>query len=675
MSWLSIFSSTLAWWQWGLLLAVPPAIVSLYFLKLKRHPLEVPSTYLWHRTIEDLHVNSIWQRLRQNLLLFLQLLLLALAILACLRPSWRGTKLTGDRFVFLVDNSASMSATDIAPTRLAAAKQQVELLLEEMKSGDVAMIIAFSDRAQAVQPFTENRRVLQRKLETIQPTNRGSDLEQALRFAAGLANPSSSAFEKGDAAAAEALPATLFIFSDGRVRSRPKFQMGNLEPVYVPMGMKTAKNLALSALQADFNPDKPDSLQAFVGVESYLDEGREVQINLYLNDVLLDAAKIQVPSHSASGADFTLDRVNRGILRAELVDRDDLALDNQAYSVLNPPRRLKLLYVRPSNEFLDLALKTEAVRKVAEVVTQTPDFLNTKEYREAAANSTFDLVFFDQCAPAKAEWMPLSNTIFLGRTPPGDSWMVDPRQSLPQIIDTDRAHPLMQFIEMGNTEIAECTPLQIPSGGTRLVDSDVGPLIGIAPRGSFEDCVIGFEIIGSNEQGEYFNSLWPRRASFPVFIHNALSYLGGLSQQQKSQSVRPGELVELRGDSLAGDAATETIKASPDDQLQVLMPDRQSINLRRGPRGTFSFGSTEQLGVYEVRSGNRSESSQRFTVNLFDSLESDIVPVDELQTEYEAIAGVAAVERTRREAWKPLLLLALGVLVFEWYIYNRRVYL
>ena len=28
----------LAWWQWVLLAAVPPAIVLLYFLKLKRRP-------------------------------------------------------------------------------------------------------------------------------------------------------------------------------------------------------------------------------------------------------------------------------------------------------------------------------------------------------------------------------------------------------------------------------------------------------------------------------------------------------------------------------------------------------------------------------------------------------------------------------------------------------------
>ena len=76
---------------WAALLAVPPFIILLYFLKLKRQPLEVPSTYLWSRTIEDLHVNSIWQRLRQSLLLFLQLLLLMLVIIACLQPGfWQG---------------------------------------------------------------------------------------------------------------------------------------------------------------------------------------------------------------------------------------------------------------------------------------------------------------------------------------------------------------------------------------------------------------------------------------------------------------------------------------------------------------------------------------------------------------------------------------------------------
>src|SRR5438105_13689860 len=98
------FFPALSSWQWLLLAAVPPAIVALYFLKLRRQPLEVPSTYLWLKSIEDLHVNSLWQRIRQSLLLYLQLLLMLLVIFALLRPGWRSEKQVEERNILLIDN-------------------------------------------------------------------------------------------------------------------------------------------------------------------------------------------------------------------------------------------------------------------------------------------------------------------------------------------------------------------------------------------------------------------------------------------------------------------------------------------------------------------------------------------------------------------------------------------
>ena len=137
----------LAAWQWLLVGLVPILIVLLYFLKLKRQPLEVPSTYLWHKSIEDLHVNSVWQKLRQSLLLYLQLLFIGLLAWTLLRPTFEGKRLIGNRIIFLVDNSASMGATDVAPTRLDEAKKRAGELIDEMRHGDVAMLVSFSDSA------------------------------------------------------------------------------------------------------------------------------------------------------------------------------------------------------------------------------------------------------------------------------------------------------------------------------------------------------------------------------------------------------------------------------------------------------------------------------------------------------------------------------------------------
>ena len=140
MTWISALGPL----QWLMILVVPPAVLSLYFLKLKRKELAVPSTLLWRKTLEDVHVNSIWQRLRKNLLLYLQLLFLALLILACLRPGWSGQNRIGERRIYIIDNSASMQATDVEPSRLELAKKKVQELLSDTSADDVGMVIAFS---------------------------------------------------------------------------------------------------------------------------------------------------------------------------------------------------------------------------------------------------------------------------------------------------------------------------------------------------------------------------------------------------------------------------------------------------------------------------------------------------------------------------------------------------
>jgi hypothetical protein len=648
-----------------LIAALPPLVVLLYFLKLKRQPLEVPSTFLWHRTIEDLHVNSLWQRLRQNLLLFLQLLLLLLAAVALLRPSWQGSQMTEDRYIFLVDTSASMSATDVSPTRLENVQQQLlEVIDQQLKPGSVAMVISFSDRPIVEQPFTDNRRLLKRKIRAIQPTQRTSDLEDALRLAAALANPGRSASEAGDVPAADALPATLMIFSDGRFRTVPNFALGNLMPTYVPIGDPAAENVGIMAFSAATSPDNPEKLQLFGRLRNFGSRDQRVTaslVQLNPNRQLLDAAQIPIAAGESGGVEFTIDAIPEGELRLELNESDALAIDNTAYLAINPRAPARVLLVTPGNDALETVLATKFAQSLATIETAGPEVLATDDYRQRAASGAFDLIIYDQCAP---EQMPLCNTYFIGQLPPDGRWTSDEAQSLPQIIDTDRAHPLMRFVELGDLKwIVESRPLKPPVGASLLIDSHVGTMLAVAPREGYEDLVQAFAIVDRDEKGEVnVNTDWPVRVSFPVFIGNVLSYLGGPALDTDQSWVQPGQPVTLR-----------TRQAV--EQITVRTPAGNELVVPRGTSNTFVFGQTNEPGVYQVREGGESQPRQQFAVNLFDAIESDVRPSAAVQTQYEDIAGTAGWEVKRHEAWKYLLLAALAVLLVEWYIYNRRVYI
>jgi hypothetical protein len=691
------FRNTLAPWQWAVLALIPPAIIALYFLKLRRQPLEVPSTYLWKRSIEDLHVNSLWQRLRKNLLMFLQLLVVSLAILALLRPGWEGSKLEGQRFIFLIDNSASMAATDSesGPNRLAETKQLAEGLIDQMDSGMSAMIISFADKPQVVQEFTSNRRLLRERLASIQPTARGTSLARALELASGLANPGKVPQAGSDESPPTETPVTAYIFSDGRFEDVLGAELENLKPVYVPVGTFDAPNLAITAVSTRRNDEHPERRQAFVQVANFTKAKQLVVVELELDNQFLDATEIEVPAGESKGAIFSLPAGAVGGLSARLKYKldggiqDSLRQDDIGYAAINDMGTGHVLVVTPGNTALEVALSTARAKRLGMIDFVRPTTLQSPEYRHEAENGTYDLIIYDQCAPAQ---MPRANTLFVGRLPPDPAWRQrevasgaesssaerdQPMLAGPQIIDWDRASPLLANVDLGDVAIADSLLVRPPAGGSVLIESNAGPIAAIAPRDSYQDAVLGFEIVGLDADGtRTANTNWPIRPSFPTFWLNVLEYLATRGEQQESAAVRPGQTVNLQAPATA-------------DQLTVVAPDRRETLVPRSKQDAFPFTNTESPGIYQVRRGDAPSDAvlERFAVNLFDRAESDIAvrptqdpesstarPAD-IRIGHVDVAATTDRAPARQEAWKIVLACALFVLLLEWYIYNRRVYL
>ena len=163
MQWLSPMTGLIA------AAVVVPLLVLMYFLKLKRREQVVSCTLLWKRAVRDLQVNAPFQKLRRNLLLLLQLLVLAAALFALARPVQMLKSGPGRRYVLLIDRSASMGATDGETggrkTRLDVAKERASALVETLRgrttfsltdTSDQAMVVAFDERAHVMCKFSSD---------------------------------------------------------------------------------------------------------------------------------------------------------------------------------------------------------------------------------------------------------------------------------------------------------------------------------------------------------------------------------------------------------------------------------------------------------------------------------------------------------------------------------------
>lgn len=675
MTWINMLSA----WQWLLLLAIPPAILSLYFLKLKRQESVVSSTMLWKRAIEDLHVNSIWQKLRKNLLLYLQLLFVGLLIMACIRPGWSGMNRAGERRIYIIDHSASMQASDSKPSRLALARDKALKLMKDAASNDSAMVIATSDRASVEQGFTNNRSLLEKAVQRIEPTSQLTDVSEAFRVAAGLANPGRMSFEDNvDIQVAEAVPATVYFFSDGAVGELNEAEFGQLKIEYVPIGDVDTQNagilsFAVQRPDTDSAKAKQGSIAAFARMIHHGSETIQCTASLYLNNSLVDAQRVELAPGQETGIQFDLEGVDNGSLKLELDHADALPLDNVAYAAIRPDRQVSILLITAGNTAIETALRTERITQLANVQVEPRSYMSSPEYLTSTTQGKYDLIIYDSCSPEK---MPTASTLFIGGLPPKDiqfaqaavqssdeqTWNFGDPTGPIMIMDVNRSHPISQYLEMLSVGIVEGRIVKPPQTGTILMVSDIGPVFAVAPRGPYQDAVLGFDIIRQTGDGFEMNSDWGIKRSFPVFIFSAVEQLAGGITEAGAPTVQPGMPIPL-------------MLSNRFQNYQIIDPKGRTQTIERGADGRFLYTKTDEIGVYEVRAAGLEDPVERFCVNLFSNRESNLSVGMELSTGAESIPATPNTIRARQEVWRWLLLLALGLLMLEWIVFNRRIFI
>ena len=165
-------------------LAIP--IVVFYILKIRLRRVPVSTLMFWQQIFEEKKPRSIWQRLRHLISLLLQLAFLALLVFALADPIFRWQQARARRIVLVVDNSASMNASDVAPSRLEAAKAEGRRLIDGHAAGRRA-----GDHRRGAQPqvacgLTDHQRTLREALDSIAASDGPTRVAEAVTLARRL---------------------------------------------------------------------------------------------------------------------------------------------------------------------------------------------------------------------------------------------------------------------------------------------------------------------------------------------------------------------------------------------------------------------------------------------------------------------------------------------------------
>lgn len=636
-----------------------PVLLLLYFLKLKRQETLVSSTLLWKRAVQDLQVNAPFQRLRRNLLLLLQLLALLTILAALAGPvlAWKGGP--GQRYVLLIDRSASMNATDVEPSRLEEAKKQAKIFVESMRGSslvsvrdksDNAMIVAFDQHAKVMCSFTADKRRLMLAIDAIEPSDGQSRLGEAVTVARAFAQ---SPGVEGNIRTAEQ-PAQLVLFSDGRIGDLETIVVADDELVFHQIG-KSADNVAITAMNARRSYERPEQVEVFASLENYGSEPVERDVQLGINGNVKAVRSVRIPGRETPEAgkppkpgkmavDFSLTFGEAGVLEVRQLGTDALSCDNAAWSILDPPKRLSVLLVTNGNPVLELALRACPIAKLDPCTPGRFDAMDPAVFTE---RRPYDVIVLDNHVPAN---LPPCRYLVFGPPPKGVD-VNSPRELQNQVVvDWRSQHPVLQYVNLANVFTAKSHELKLPRDAEVLAEFSDSPAMAVVRRKGSVLLLTGFDVLQSN---------WAFEPSFVLFCYNALGYLGAQAGSGEHRRLTVGEPV-----------AIENVPAEA--TVTVIRPDASTIDVKPDPGGVARFPGTQRVGVYSAEVSG--QPKQLYAVNLLDSEESRIEPQKEISFSSVTItAKEGDVQRANVPLWPALVLAALVLACLEWLAYNLRV--
>lgn len=638
LAWIQIFNPLAVFFAFLI-----PVLVLMYLLKQKREDLQVGSILLWQKVVEDIQANTPFQKLRRNLLLLLQVLILMFLIFSLMRPMVKREGIPAKAKVIIVDCSASMKTVENdGKTRFEMAKEEVSKLIEQMESEDKMMIIECSDQVRQVQSFTNNRQLLHNAVKKLKAVDTSCNFQDSLVLAAAAIKnyPASSA---------------IVIYSDGAVGNYYETEEIYNKVVFQKIG-ESENNVAITMFNISLLPFESDDIIPQYGVfarfHNYSKFPRECELNLYAGEErkLIDTEIVTIENESDFVHEFQTE-IPSGIIQYEVVTDDDLKTDNIAYSYVSSTPRLRIVLV--SDEYpntgtaADLIPGNPVIKKLLNSSPEYVELVTSCSSDDFPPEEEFDLAIFDSCVPYDADQYS-----FLSINPPKDIgiFKVEGDIRIPKIIDWSKDHLYNRNCDYSNLVVLNAKKITPEGNALVLLDSLEGPLIATNNSGGKRQVVIAFEPRDCDPAWDKGGTSF----TMPLFFWNVLNMI-----RTESTTGFPGQVS-------CGSPITIP-KVEKEENISVTLPDG-SVKDYKVDDVILSIDCLREVGIYKI---NYKGEDVYTCANILSEVESNIIPKKLFDYEIQIEENQESIKENS-DIWPYLVFAILAISILEWIAYHRR---
>lgn len=606
---MSLLSPKLLWF----LLAIPPVIL-MYILKQKFEEKKISSIYLWNNALRDIEVNTPWQKLKKNLLLFLQILLILLIVFAAANPFLNLRGRNYSNIIIIIDTSGSMNAVYDNTTRLEEAKNRAEALVKGAVSGSKISIITSGINQKVEISGSSNKGEVLNKIKEIKGSNSKGNINDSISLVKSIARQHENS--------------NVVFYSDSNV------ELKDIKGECVSLA-SSGENVSLDYISVTAEDNNMKTLVRITN-RSQVELKREVSLFEGKDNKLIDIKSITLKPKETGNIIFNRKNADCKFVYAEISERDAMQEDNVIYSIVKQSELKKVLLISDRNVFIEKAL----------MPINSIELYKAQEVKDIQEG--YDLYIFDGKIPERIS--KKGSVLFIN--PPKGNEFIKVKGELQGGKVQVEEHPNTKYIKEAEFHVSKAVNLDIPYWGEILLSMNSKPVAFVGEYNRRKVGAVAFNL---------HNSDFPLNAEFPIFINQLSGYFLGNDSIQNSRY-------------LCG----EEVKISPNSdtkEMYIKTADNKKENIEN-KYPVRPFENTSKQGIYTLIQKNDSrESESMFVVNFPSESESDInTKVESMKNStINNSLNNSVIKSVGISLQWILIAAAIIIMMAEWFIYTKRV--